>query len=79
LSPNGRTQACERYPLPGGRRLADRMAAVKSLRHFAIAAVNCGLLVSIPRMLKIGPAPEVFGAGRLTPFSRMHPANAVSA
>jgi hypothetical protein len=43
--------------------------------HFASADLKAALLVSMPFVLKIGPLPEVFGAGSLTPFLRMHSAN----
>jgi hypothetical protein len=37
------------------------------------------LLVLIPLVLNTGPFPDVFGVGRLTPFSRMQATNFVSA
>jgi hypothetical protein len=33
--------------------------------------LNTELVVLIPLVLNTGPLPEVFGGGRLTPFSRM--------
>jgi hypothetical protein len=43
------------------------------------AALNCALFVSTDPKLKIGPLPEVFGAGRLIPWLRMHSAKLASA
>jgi hypothetical protein len=37
------------------------------------------VLTFSPLVLKTGPFPDVFGAGRLTPLARMQPAKAVSA
>jgi hypothetical protein len=41
--------------------------------------LNWALFVFRPLVLKIGPLPDVFGAGRLTPFARMQAANAANA
>jgi hypothetical protein len=43
-------------------------APISVARHFIVAALNCGLLVLIPFVLKMGPLPDAFGAGMLTPF-----------
>jgi hypothetical protein len=64
------------YLLPRGPAVRAGKAGVSSPWHFTNAEVTCGLLVSIPRVLKIGGTPEVFGGGRLMPCSRRHAANA---
>src|SRR5262245_31159695 len=45
--------------------------------HFASAVLNAVLFVFVSFVLKIGPLPDVFGAGSFTPFWRMHSANLV--
>lgn len=60
---------------PGGRRKAPTRLA----RHFIVAVLNLALVVSMPFVLKIGPLPEVFGAGMAMPFWRRHVAYLVSA
>jgi hypothetical protein len=48
---------------------------VSSAAHFASAALNCALLVFSPLVSKIGPLPDVFGAGSFTPALPMQVAN----
>jgi hypothetical protein len=43
------------------------------------ADLNVELAVLMPVVLNTGPVPDVFGVGRLTPFSRMQATNFVSA
>jgi hypothetical protein len=45
----------------------------------AWAALSFALVTFSPLVLKTGPIPDVFGAGRFTPLTRMHAAKAVSA
>jgi hypothetical protein len=56
-----------------------RNALTSTLRHALVADANCGLLVLIPFVLRIGPLPDVLGVGTLRPFWRRHVANCPSA
>ncbi len=49
------------------------------LRHLLSAFLKVVLFVLMPLVLNTGPLPVVFGAGRLTPFLRMHAENLASA
>jgi hypothetical protein len=49
---------------PWGR----RNAPVRLARHFKVALLNLALDVSMPLVLKIGPLPDVLGAGMSMPF-----------
>jgi hypothetical protein len=62
-------------PLGG---LPPPAAAPRSLRHLLSALLNAVLLVLMPLVLNTGPLPEVFAAGRSTPFSRMQAVNFAS-
>ena len=62
------------------RRRRRRGGRASSELHFFCAALElAALLMFRPLVLKIGPLPEVFGAGSVTPFSRMQLANLASA
>ena len=74
-APPGRSVHRPLHPPPrrAGRR--RQIAAALGLGRAGTARWRC----SMPLVLKTGPLPEVFGAGTLMPFSRMHAANFVSA
>ena len=63
-------------PLGG---LPPPAAAPRSLLHLLSALLKAALLVLMPLVSNTGPLPEVFAAGRSTPFSRMQAVNFANA